>query len=58
MELLDNEQYFNIYKSVCQGCEHFNNDLTKGVRCKAFKNGIPNEILLGENKNFCKEFYI
>ena len=35
----------------CMYCKHFNNKLkTKNV-CKAFPDGVPNEILLGEIKH-------
>jgi len=47
--LLDNEQFFNRYKSPCLNCKHFNKDETNGIICKAFEKGIPNEILLGKN---------
>jgi hypothetical protein len=33
-------------KLICSNCIHFN-DFSEG--CDAFKNGIPNEILIGEN---------
>lgn len=38
------------YSDVCTFCEHLL-DLGKGRRCKAFKDGIPMEIWMGENKH-------
>lgn len=37
---------------ICLKCKHFLSDKNGvNISCKAFINGIPNEILLGENNH-------
>lgn len=37
----DRHEIFNMYLSQCEKCKHFKD----GCTCKAFPNGIPDEIL-------------
>lgn len=42
----DRHEYFQMYKASCMKCKHLNQ---VELNCKAFKNGIPLEILSGKN---------
>jgi len=48
MEINDRHQYFNIYKSNCFKCKHFDED---DYYCPAFPNEIPLDIAQGDNKH-------
>jgi len=32
---------------ICEKCKHFDTDLKFGLTCRAFPDGIPDDILLG-----------
>jgi len=40
----------NYIEAICYKCKNLNSK-NNVMRCKAFPNGIPNEILIGENKH-------
>lgn len=44
----DRHEIFNMYKSQCARCRFFTRD---GYRCQAFPEGIPEEILLGDQNH-------
>lgn len=46
MDINDRHQYYKVYLSVCSHCVLFD---VVNINCKAFKNGIPVEILNGSN---------
>ena len=46
--LEDKNEIFNIYACSCSFCIHFD---IESLTCGAFKEGIPDEILSGENKH-------
>ena len=41
----DRCHYFNRYESSCASCKHFKRE---DFYCSAYPNGIPDELLLGE----------
>jgi hypothetical protein len=43
--------YMGFFSDVCSSCKHQYDVIEKGRTCKAFPEGIPDEIWLGENKH-------
>jgi len=43
--------YMGYYSDVCTRCKHQYDVIEKGRTCKAFPEGIPDEIWLGKNKH-------
>ena len=50
-ELDGKDFYMGYYSDPCSYCKHLYNVATKGRKCKAFPDGIPDEIWLGKNKH-------
>ncbi|MEZ6094193.1 MAG: hypothetical protein R3C03_08125 [Pirellulaceae bacterium] len=46
-ETLDDPNYLPLYSQICHRCIHLVNDEER--RCRAFPDGIPKEIWIGEN---------
>ena len=43
----DRHEVFNIYKSLCASCRHYNGEYA----CAAFPDGIPERFLTGEESH-------